>query len=82
VNLRHKILKARKIKTLLVRLSYTQIQNIINYVNERTSNSNIPLTKKTLKEDIITEDGKLSLETEVGIPIESYVFPKNYPEIK
>ncbi|CAG8787205.1 44360_t:CDS:2 [Gigaspora margarita] len=38
--------------------------------------------KKTLEEDIITEDGKQSLETEVGIPIESHIFPKNYPEIK
>ncbi|CAG8755113.1 12129_t:CDS:2, partial [Racocetra fulgida] len=100
VNLLHKILKSRKIRTLfsVVRiekirqvsysanaissLSYTQIQNIINYVSERISDSNIPPTKKTLEEDIITENGKQSLETEVGIPIKSHVSPKNYPEIK
>ncbi|CAG8533041.1 15446_t:CDS:2 [Racocetra fulgida] len=100
VNLRYKILKARKIRTLfsvvgiekirqvsysanvISSLSYTQIQNIINYVNKRTSNSNIPLIKKTLEEDIITENSKSLLETEVGIPIESHISPKNYSEIK
>ncbi|CAG8735970.1 770_t:CDS:2, partial [Cetraspora pellucida] len=100
VNLRHKILKSRKIRTLfsvvgiekirqvsysanaISSLSYTQIQNIINYVNKWTFDSNISLTKKTLEEDIITEDGKQSLKTEVGISIKSHVSPKNYPEIK
>ncbi|CAG8551144.1 4278_t:CDS:2, partial [Cetraspora pellucida] len=100
VNLRHKILKSRKIRTLfsaveiekirqvsysanaISSLSYTQIQNIINYINERTFDSNIPLTKKILKKDIITENGKQLLETEMGIPIKSHVSSKNYPEIK
>ena len=31
-------------------------------------------------EDIISEDDKSSLETEVGIPIESHTPPKNNPE--
>ncbi|CAG8759008.1 24103_t:CDS:2, partial [Dentiscutata erythropus] len=42
--------------------------------------SGMPAIPRT--EDIITEDGKQSLETEVCIPIKSHVFPKNYPEIK
>ncbi|CAG8635247.1 107_t:CDS:1 [Diversispora eburnea] len=86
VNLRHIILKARKIRTLfsvvgiekikqvlysaniISNLSYIQIQNIINYVNEQTSNSNISLNKKILKE---TEVNEKVNKTEVNISIES-----------
>ncbi|CAG8706094.1 1307_t:CDS:2, partial [Acaulospora morrowiae] len=54
-------------------LTYIQIQNIINYVNEQTSTSSIPLSHISNSEDIISEDDKSLLKTEVGIPIESHV---------
>ncbi|CAG8643586.1 3670_t:CDS:2, partial [Diversispora eburnea] len=90
VNLRHIILKARKIRTLfsavgiekikqvsysanaISNLSYTQIQNIVNYVNEQTSNSNIPLTKKTLEETEVNE-------VNISIKSQSLVLSSNKP---
>ncbi|CAG8600755.1 5915_t:CDS:2 [Diversispora eburnea] len=74
----------------LSNFSYTQIQNIINYVlrkqrckasNEQTSNLNILLTKKTLEE---TEVNEKVNKTEVNISIESQslVLSSNEPSPK